>query len=301
MKVKLLTLGSPETFEKFCRLLLAAEFSRFQPFSAPDRGLDGYDSDSNTIFQFYFPEGHPRRDKILKDLKKIEPRTCANWNLLLPKDPTPHLIEWIHKTQKGLTFKIEVWGETRLLQLLLKHKDVQEQFFPTELHRELKRLAKGKKPKSGDADSGAEVRPELAAELRQLMGSIAEENASRRKRRAQGADYSREYAEFNAHFELSSYERLPMGRFIEARRYLEQKRYARRQGESASRERRRCVAGIKAIQKELRIKDQEYRRILLEIGGGASTSDLDLASLRKVFHHFRHRQGLAIAAAGESV
>jgi hypothetical protein len=274
-----------------------AELSRFQPLSAPDYGMDGYDSDSRTIFQFYFPEGTPRRDKILKDLKKAEHEAwaCTKWVLLLPKDPSASLWEWMAKTQKNISFAIEIWGETQILRLLRKHPDIKEQFFPTELLREIRRVKNGKQPKNGDADFGKQITPEMAAELRQLISLIAEEEATRRKRAARPGDYSREFGEFTAHFQLSSYDRLPSNHFVEARKYLEAKRFGRRQGETSSKGRTRYIAGIKAMQKDLKITDREYRRLLLEISGKYSTTEMDLASLRRVFEHFRHLQGRVIA------
>lgn len=295
--MNLRSLDGPTEFEKLCRAVLVEEFSRFQAFSGPDHGLDGYDSDSKTIFQFYFPERSPRRDKILKDLDKVVLNgwPCQKWILLLPKDPSAELVKWLNKQDERRPFKIDVWGETRISQLLRKNAQVQEQFFPTELGKELRRLAKGKRPKAGDAHEGNRISPEMAAELRQLILVLAEEEADRRKRKVQQSDYSREYSEFNAHFQLSSYDRLSAIRLGAARSYLENKRYGRRHAETTARQRQRYVAGIKAIQKDLGMNEREYRRLLVEIGGEQSTMAMEVATLKRVFEHFRHLQGRAIA------
>jgi hypothetical protein len=295
--MNLRSLAGPTEFEKLCRAVLTEEFSRFQAFSGPDHGLDGYDSDSKTIFQFYFPERSPRRDKILKDLNKVVLNgwPCEKWVLLLPKDPSADLVKWLNKERERRPFKIEVWGETRISQLLRKNSRVQEQFFPTELRKELQRLVKGKRPKAGDAHGQDRIPAEMAAELRQLILVLAEEEAERRKRKVQQSDYSREYSEFNAHFQLSSYDRLPTVRVAEARSYLENKRYGRRQAETIGKQRQRHVAGIKAIQKDLGMNEREYRRLLLEVGGEQSTTAMEVATLKRVFEHFRHLQGRAIA------
>jgi hypothetical protein len=295
--MNLRSLAGPTEFEKLCRAVLAEEFSRFQAFSGPDHGLDGYDSDSKTIFQFYFPERSPRRDKILKDLEKVALNRwpCEKWVLLLPKDPSAELVKWLDNERARRPFKIEVWGETRVSRLLRKNPQVREQFFPTELRKELRRLVKGRRPKAGDAQGEDRISPEMAADLRQLILGLAEEEAERRKRKVQQSDYSREYSEFNAHFQLSSYDRLSTICFGEARTYLENKRYGRRQAETAAKQRQRYVAGIKAIQKDLKINEREYRRLLLEIGGEQSTTLMSLATLQRVFEHFRHLQGHAIA------
>ena len=135
----------------------------------------------------------------------------------------------------------------------------------------------------------------MAAELRQLILVLAEEEAERRKRKVQQRDYSREYSEFNAHFQLSSHDRLSAIRLAEARSYLENKRYGRRYAETTARQRQRYVAGIKAIQKDLGMNEREYRRLLLEIGGEESTMAMEVATLKRVFEQFRHLQGRAIA------
>ncbi len=71
MAVNLMLLDE-KGFEEMCQALLGEEYPRFQAFSAPDLGMDGYDSDSRTVFQAYFPEREPRKDKILTDIEKAK-------------------------------------------------------------------------------------------------------------------------------------------------------------------------------------------------------------------------------------
>jgi hypothetical protein len=217
----------------------------------------------------------------------------------LPKDPSADLAKWLNKESERRPFTIEVWGETRISWLLRKNACVQEEFFPTELRKELRRLVK-KRPKAGDAHEDR-ISSETAAELRQLISLLAEEEAQRRKRKVQPSDYSREYSEFNAHFQLSSYDRLSTTRLAEARSYLENKRYGRRQAETTAKQRQRFVAGIKAIQKDLGMNEREYRRMLLEICGEQSTTAMGLAALQRVFEHFRRLQGRAVAREYETI
>jgi len=298
MPVNLLALESEKKFEEFCQALLKEEFPRFQAFSAPDLGMDGYDSDSETIFQVYFPEQAPRKDKIRNDLEKAKSKTwaCKRWVLLLPKNPTPQFLQWFYRDQQpSFPFKLEVWGKADILALLRKHPGVKEAYFPSELRTELRRLAKGKRPAAGDASPGDEVSPEQAAELKALILRLAEQEAARKKWKPRGSDFGREYGEFNAHFKLSSYDRLPSSRFLEGRRYLESKMYARRGGETRAQERNRLVAGIHAIQKKLGMGEGRYRQILLEAVGKTSTKDMDIDELGRVFKQLRYLQGLAEA------
>ena len=168
--MNLLLLESERRFEEFCQALLREEFPRFQAFSPPDAGMDGYESDLQTIFQAYFPEGAPRRDKIRADLEKARQHRerCKRWVLLLPKNPTLALLRWLEKNeQPSCAFKIEVWGKTEISARLRKHPDVKEQFFPSEWRKELRRIAKGKGPCEGDAAPGVRpAQPAAPARLR---------------------------------------------------------------------------------------------------------------------------------------
>jgi hypothetical protein len=216
--------------------------------------------------------------------------------LLLPKNPTPSLLRWFYRDQQpSFPFKLDVWGKTEILALLRKHPGVKEAYFPTELREELRRLAKGKRPGTGDANPGDEVSPDQAAELKTLILRLAEQEASRKRRKPRNSDFGREYGEFNSHFKLSSYDRLPSSSFLEARRYLESKFYAERRGETRAQERNRLVAGIHAIQKKLGMSEGRYRQILLEAVGKTSTKDMDIDELERVFKHLRYLQGLAEA------
>ena len=296
MPINLLALDSERRFEELCQSLLGEEFQRFQAFSAPDEGMDGYDSDTATIFQVYFPERAPLKEKIRADVAKARAHgnRCKRWVLLLPKNPTPALLNWLRNTeQPSCSFSIEVWGKNEILRLLRAHSSVREQFFPSQLRKELERLAKGKKPGAGDAETGQEVTTEQAQELRDLLTKVAEDEAARKKRKVRNGDFQREYFEFNAHFRLSSYDRLPRREFEIGRTYLERKLYARRDREPRIRARQRLVSGIKAIQKELAMRDPEYRELLFQATGKRSTTDMDSQQLRRVLELLRYKQGVA--------
>jgi hypothetical protein len=300
MQINLLSLESERRFEELCQSLLGEEFQRFQAFSAPDAGMDGYDSDTATIFQVYFPERAPLKEKIRADLKKARAHgeTCKRWILLLPKNPTPAMLDWLKNAeQPACTFSIGVWGKNEIFRLLRKHSSVRDQFFPSQLRKELGRLAKGKKPAFGDAEDGKEISAEQGQELRELLTKLAEDDAARKRRKVCSGDFQREYREFNAHFRLSSYDRLPRGNFAVGRAYLESKLYARRDREPRIQTRQRLVRGIKAIQKQLAMRDSNYRDLLFEATGKRSTTDLDIDELSHVFELFRHKQGLAVSRA----
>jgi hypothetical protein len=295
MGVDLTKADSEKRFEEMCQALLAEEFARFQAFSPPDLGMDGFDSDSGTIFQAYFPDREPRRDKIRDDLEKAKRQgdACRRWVLLLPKNPTPGLSKWLkEEEQPSCLFPIEVWGKTKLHGLLAKHKRVRDFYFPTDLRKELERLAKGLKPGVGDAAPGLEISAEQAEEIREMIEKLAEDEAKRKKRKRRDFDFHREYGEFNAHFKLSFYRRLPREKMNEARRHLETKMHARRGYEPVRLKRNRLVGGIKGIAKALGMGETRYRQVLPELTGKRSTTEMDMKELERVFEHFKQLQGL---------
>jgi len=294
---------SPQRFEELCQALLRDELPRFQVYSAPDSGMDGYDSDSATVFQVYFPEQSPIRSKIVRDLDKAllesakNPGAVKRWVLLIPKDPSRPLSDWLGQSQQTrCPFQIEIQGKTLILQMLRRNPRVSEQSFPSDIRKEVNRLARGKTPKAGDALPGHEISDDQREELRALLIEVAEEEASRKHRKVDGRAMSAAYGEFNAHFDISTFDRLPADKIGEARGHLERKRHARRRGESKHWQRKRDIGGIKAILNELKMSDSAYRALLVESTGKSSLGDLDAAEVRRVFQHFRRLQGLAMSA-----
>ena len=293
MHINLLRLETESRFEEFCQALLREEYDHLVSLSAPDRGMDAYDPDHRTIFQAYFPERSPRKDKIQGDLEKAarEAWTCDQWVLLLPKDPTPALRDWLTAQQPRHSFRLTIWGKTEILRLLARHRSVREAYFPTELGTELRRLAKGKRPRAGDALPGAAIAPEHREELREWINELAEAAAERKHRKPQGYDFQREWGELDAHFDISGIDRLPEKKYAEAREYLQQKFYARRTGEPQRATRYRLVGGIKALQKKLNLDDATYRAILQELTGKTSTTQMDNKELTVVRKHLQGIEG----------
>ena len=292
--VNLLELKTGERFENFCKALLTEYCARFQPYSAPDSGVDGYDVDTETVFQFYFPERAPRKDKIVRDIQKIlssKSRPKA-WVLLIPKDPSPAQKSWVETGLKDSLIRGDIWGAAKIGQILRAYPRVREEFFPTEIRRELRRLAKGEKPRPGDADGLQAISSDESEELRQLMAGLAEESAARKRRKPVSADYSRERGEFKSYFKLSSYDRLNKAEMGAARRYLQQKLLARRNGETTSQTRQRYLDGIHAIASKLHLSKPEYRGELNAITGCTSLSDMDMDQLALVFKEFRKKQSV---------
>jgi hypothetical protein len=75
-----------------------------------------------------------------------------------------------------------------------------------------------------------------------------------------------------------------------ARRYLQQKLLARRNGETSRQTRQRYLDGIHAIANKLHLSKPEYRRELNAIARCASLNDMNMDQLALVFKEFRKRQ-----------
>lgn len=295
--MNILELRTGARFEEFCKALLHEEFPRFQAFSAPDAAVDGYEADSETAFQFNFPEGSPRKDKFVNDTRKvlISCQLPKKLVFITPKDPTRTQKTWVEQEVRESTVEAEIWGQTKLGSLLRKHPAVRSEFFPTEISKVMRRLAKGEKPRSGDAEDGQEISAEEGEEIQQLIMKLAEATALRRRRKPISADYSREQIEFKNHFNVSKYTKLKKEEMGNARRYFEQKLYARRAGESIEQKRRRYIGGIKAIAKTLDLSGPRYQEELRLLTGLSSLTEMDMKQLKKVFEEFRRRQGFADA------
>jgi hypothetical protein len=292
--VNLLELREGSRFESFCKALLIEKFARFQAFSPPDGGVDGYDEDSETVFQFYFPEQAPRKNKIVTDIQKVL-RSGGHfkaWILILPKDPSPTQAKWVQAAFSGTSIQAAIWGKTQIEKLLRDCPAVRDAFFPSEVKRTIRSFAKGKKPCVGDTEEWQSISAEEREELRELMDRLAEGSAQRKRREVVSRDFSLEYGEFNSHFRLSSYDRLNRNLMGDARQYLEQKLYARRQGESKLAQRKRRIDGIHGIRQALRISEVEYRQGLMMAAGADSLIVMSLEQLERVFQHFKNRQRL---------
>jgi hypothetical protein len=290
--VNLLELRDGGRFEAFCKSLLREQYPRFQAYSAPDSGMDGYDEETETVFQFYYPEGAPRKDKIISDIGKVlaSGASFKGWILVLPKDPTPRQAGWVNAEFEGSGITGAIWGKTEIERLLRIHTSVKAAFFPTEVRKAIQRLAKGKRPCFGDAEEWQAISGIESQELREMITKLGDENVLKRRRKASRADYSREYGEFNSHFRLSSYDRLKQDEMAAARRYLEAKLYARRGGESVTRSRKRRMDGIHAIRTELNLSEAEYRKTLVALTGCDSLRIMTTEQIEIVFQDFRRKQ-----------
>ena len=87
----------PQRFHELCRDLMSAEYPRFQSYdgSGGDEGIDGYDPESETLFQFHYPRRGLRKDKLMKYLEQAKRHPIRRWVLVTSQDPTVGLSRWL--------------------------------------------------------------------------------------------------------------------------------------------------------------------------------------------------------------
>ncbi len=120
----------PQQFHELCRDLLHAELPRVQTYegSGGDAGVDAYDPDTETIYQFHGPEFPIRKEKLKNYLEKASRHPARQWVLLSKRDLTPKLSAWLDSSRSAYSFKIEVWGPAVLNELLDKHPQVRQRY-----------------------------------------------------------------------------------------------------------------------------------------------------------------------------
>jgi hypothetical protein len=131
MVVDLDFLKYPQRFHELCRDLMSAENPRFQSFdgSGGDEGIDGYEPESGTLFQFHFPKRGLRKDKLAKYLEQAKRHPIRRWVLVTSQDPTVHVNRWLDSVKREYKFEIQVWGPATVYRLIGKHRDIATRYF----------------------------------------------------------------------------------------------------------------------------------------------------------------------------
>lgn len=121
----------PQQFHELCRDLLSAELPGFQSFegSGGDEGMDGFDRDSGTLFQFHMPQRALKKEKVAKYIEQASLHPIKQWVLVTTQDPTVTLARWIDSVKGQYPFDIKLWGPARVYALLGKHREVAVRYF----------------------------------------------------------------------------------------------------------------------------------------------------------------------------
>lgn len=120
----------PQQFHELCRDLLHAELPRVRTFegNGGDAGVDAYDCDTETVFQFHGPEFPIRKEKLKSYLDKASQHPARRWVLLSKRDLTPKQSAWLDSVRSTYSFTIEVWGPATLNELLDKHPQIGQRY-----------------------------------------------------------------------------------------------------------------------------------------------------------------------------
>lgn len=138
---KITEFTNPSEFQRFCSLLLSAEYADFQAIddSGGDLGIDGYIPGS-TIYMIYCPE-KPQRNTTANQKKKISSdiekavKTIKEKNLsvhtlifVTPANLRAEVILYLEEKSAVYSLKGISYGEDKLTELMSKHPHVQKQF-----------------------------------------------------------------------------------------------------------------------------------------------------------------------------
>jgi tetratricopeptide (TPR) repeat protein len=118
-----------------------------------DYGLDGFSTfRGGTIFQMYYPLWEPEEprhqrvnqklketiNKLKKNSKNIEEvigEKVKRLVLVIPEDPDTRIRKYQHNAQKDSGIEIEIWGETEISSLVIKHYLMIKDYLPLDFDR----------------------------------------------------------------------------------------------------------------------------------------------------------------------
>lgn len=132
---------SGDQFEPLIQSLLEAEYTNIKSVrgTGGDKGVDcflGKFKGEITIFQVKFFLGTWRNHQKKQIKESLETahknHQVIRWILIIPLDLTPAQIEWFDNLRHQYqSIELDYWGFTKLMNLLLKHRYLMEEYFPT--------------------------------------------------------------------------------------------------------------------------------------------------------------------------
>ncbi|MHA2282182.1 MAG: hypothetical protein ACXAC5_15170 [Promethearchaeota archaeon] len=132
---------SANQFESLVQSLLESEYKNIKPVRGVggDKGVDCFYGEFKgkiIVFQvkFFLKTWTNTQKRNIRESLETARREheVINWILILPLDLTPAQIEWFDKLRNEYqTIELDYWGFTRLRNLLLKHKSLRDEYFPT--------------------------------------------------------------------------------------------------------------------------------------------------------------------------
>lgn len=135
--------SAASNFERLCLLLIRSEFPEAKGVEGKggDEGLDGFVGkiggfgSTDVVFQFKFftdTLSASQQRQITDSLRTaIEKHKPQKWILCVPKLLTPSEHRWWEElAENNADTELNLWDQTILQQLVLKHPEVKEEFFP---------------------------------------------------------------------------------------------------------------------------------------------------------------------------
>ncbi|MCL4518536.1 MAG: hypothetical protein M1587_04990 [Thaumarchaeota archaeon] len=142
-------LKSDERFQEMCNQLVVAENPDAKAVDGRggDMGIDSFVGtleQPDTIFQYKYFCGRldsSRKSQIEKSLEVASKRNPRSWILITPLDFTLGESRWFNRLElKYPAIKIEYWGNSKLLAMLLRNPHVLETYFPNKVMERLNEL-----------------------------------------------------------------------------------------------------------------------------------------------------------------
>lgn len=308
---------TPTEFQQLCERLLARMFPEFHPVNQAggDAGIDGFATWGDQYFQFTHTRSNVPIKKVRTDLEKVKMLAgLKKWYFLCSQPLSVSTWRFIETEKASCPFEIVIWDGAVLKEHLSQQPDLVDEFFPefakkayegTQTVREdIKGLRKAvtrvrnRPPRPGDAHEGLEATEDEKQDIRDLIMQLAEEEARRRHQSGPGPYLAGEWGEFNRRFDLSSYDRLPKGRFEEAVGYLKQKLFSRRNNEPKYLTIERERKGIYGIAKGLGWSEARRRELYGQLTGKFHLGEMSRQEIHKVYEAMRRVSGRAQIVGG---
>lgn len=300
INLKLLT---PEVFAGLCNTILLEEHGTiYNPVAGEggDSGIDGFTEDYKIIYQFKFFHSRPRPATFLQDINKIAKiPNIRSWILIIPDDPTLRLYELIQKEKMIRPFEIDVRGKTWIFSMLEKYISIRERFFPGNAKeksvQKVISMASYQAKKLDNIEKEIKSKRPTVISVQRPLDSLSAEHEAEIKEEARKIErvskgeisYDRIFKQLKTKYRVGNWLLIKDREFNEIIQWLQNFYYGvKYEHEKPIPQKRKLQGIIKSQQKELNLRDADYRNLLLNITGKNSTKQMDLYQLEKVKNYF---------------
>jgi hypothetical protein len=120
----------PLQFQQLCAALLQRLYPDLRAVdgSGGDEGVDAWEPKSGTYFQFHAPKQRVQSRKFSTYLQQVIEHHPAKWVFITNQDFTRRQWRWFDGLKHGVPFRIEVWGATKLAEVLARNADLADYY-----------------------------------------------------------------------------------------------------------------------------------------------------------------------------